>query len=99
MSGGSASVVTNRSALAKHLWLIQGYAQDMLLGDPDAVVTAKQSVRPELVDVPNDEKLVDLLKQVVVHAETPSAQAFPWALLLPVLKAVLSELLPLILSA
>jgi hypothetical protein len=52
-----------------------------------------------LVDVPNDEKLVDLLKQVVVHAETPSAQAFPWALLLPVLKAVLSELLPLILSA
>lgn len=73
VQGGT--VAQEKAAFGKNVWIVQGYAQSRVLGDPDQLTLMAS---PQV----GEDALVGILNQIVAHAESaPTPQAIDPALL------------------
>jgi len=70
----AGNTVPEKAALAKHLWVVQGYAQKMLVGDPDSVLVGMQN--PTLVPQAMPDNLPDLVSMLEKLALAESGAEF-----------------------
>jgi len=89
-------VIAHKAELAKHIWLIQGYAQSQLLGDPSGL-----SVIGALAAEPPGDPLLTVLENVAAAHEASYSAELPTKSSLPLpleflLQWALKELLSLL---
>lgn len=66
----SKSVLQERPAFARHLWVVQGYAMKQLLGDPDQAQDLNVLQPAQRTDT-----VIDMLDQLLKQQAGPQAQA------------------------
>ena len=70
----SGDLASEKAAFGKHIWVVQGYAQSMLLGDPDK---AKAGLDFNVIGVKGEQKdiVIDLLDSLLKQHDQVGPQA------------------------
>jgi len=81
----SGDLISQKEALAHDAWVVQGYAQSMLIGAPTTAMSAQDAIDP-----------LEALEKAAAAAEsdTPTAQiSIPWAVIAKYVTELLLQIL------
>jgi hypothetical protein len=70
----SGQISERSSELAHALWVVLGYAQGIIFGNPN--ITASMAV-----DIPTDEEVLSMLEKYVAEDTVSAQMAIPWQII------------------